>query len=423
MKEELLHFLWQNKTLAKQALVLSNGEETTIINAGTLNHNAGPDFFNAKIKIGKITLVGNIEIHLRASDWKKHQHQKNRNYDNVILHVVYENDETIFDLHNKPLLTLELKKYISPKLLQRYQILFENKNKIPCEAIFSLPEKIKISHWLQRLAIERLEQKCKRIEQLFDSTNQNWEQTFYILTAKYFGQKINDEPFERLAKNVELKILAKHKNKLSQIEALILGTAGFLETKFNDEYLKFLQQEFLHLKKKYDLKTIEKSVWKFARTRPANFPTVRLLQFASLIYQSQHLFSKILEADTIEKLIKLYQLSQSHIINMAELSDKKINNQKSELGMQAIETIIINTVSPILFLYGKMNDSEIHCDRSIAFLEKLSPEKNGIVSFFNALKIETKNAAQTQALLQLKNEYCNNKKCLSCAFGNHILCS
>jgi len=421
MKEELLHFIWLSKILLKHELVLVNKKRVEILNIGVLNHDAGPDFFNAKIKIDQEILVGNIEIHIKASDWISHKHTNDKKYDNVILHVVYENDNPIFDSNNLPILTLELKPYLDPKLLNKYKILEQQQSVIPCEPIFSLPNEFKLNNWLHRLVFERLEKKCDRIEVLLKANNNNWEQTFYVLTAQYFGQKTNEQAFEWLAKNLPLQVIAKHKDKLSQIEALVLGIAGFFDKELKNDYLKFLQKEYFHLQKKYDLVSIEKEIWKFGKMRPSNFPTIRLMQFAALLYQSSHLFSKVLAIENIKDLQELYQLKHIHLIHLSELSNHDFDAIKTDLGKSAINTIIINTVVPIVFLYGKLRFDETKCDKAVNWLEQLKPENNNIVTFWESLNIKAQNAAQTQALLQLKNEYCANKKCLNCEIGFHVL--
>ncbi len=421
MKEELLHFIWQSKILLKQNLILTNNQPIEIIHIGTLNKDAGPDFFNAKIKLENEVLAGNIEIHIKASDWLNHKHQQDKAYDNVILHVVFENDKPIFDKHSNPYLTLELKNYLPSSLLVKYKTLQEQKNEIPCQPIFSLPNEFKLNNWLNRLVIERLEKKCERIEGILKANNNNWEQTFYVLTAQYFGQKTNAQAFEWLAQNLPMQIIAKHKDKLSQIEALVLGTAGFLNQKLTDEYLVFLQKEYLYLQKKYGLTHLDKSVWKFGRMRQSNFPTIRLMQFAAMLYQSSHLFSKVLECDNVSNLQKLYKLQHIHLINLSELSSHQFNALKADLGSAAINTIIINTVVPIVFLYGKLRFDEDKSNKAINWLEQINAEKNSIIDFWKTLNINVENAMQTQALLQLKNEYCTHKKCLSCEIGFHVL--
>jgi hypothetical protein len=232
----------------------------------------------------------------------------------IIEVLTFENDKPIFDNNNLPILTLELKNYLDPKLLNKYKVLDQTKSSIPCEPIFSLPNDFKLNAWLDRLVFERLEKKCIHIEALLKANNNNWEQTFYILTAKYFGQKTNEQAFEWLANNLPLQVIAKHKDKLSHIEALVLGTAGFFDKKLDDDYLQFLQKEYFYFKKKYNLISIDKTIWKFGKMRPSNFPTLRLMQFASLIYQSSHLFSKVLDVENLKELKEMYQLKSTIMI-------------------------------------------------------------------------------------------------------------
>jgi hypothetical protein len=421
MKEDLLQYIWQHKVVLNQALHATNGDALEVIQIGQLNHHAGPDFFNAKIRINNTLLVGNIEIHTKASHWISHKHTANNQYDNVILHVVYDNDTPIYDKQNQPLLTLELKNYLNPSFLEKYSIIQKQKSSIPCEPIFILPTEFKLNSWLNRLMVERLEKKCETIELLLQGNQNNWEQTFYLLTARYFGQKVNEQAFEWVAQNLPLNVIAKHKDKLSQIEALIFGTAGFLDKELKDDYLKFLQSEYRHLKKKYNLVSIDSTIWKFGKTRPSNFPSIRLMQFATFIYQSNHLFSKILKAESIKELIALYELKHLHIIHLAELSGHDFSKLKGDLGKSTINTLLINTVVPLVFLYGKLRFDEDKSQKALNWLEELQAEKNSVVLFWQNLGVKTNNALQTQALLQLKNEYCDHKKCLQCAIGHGIL--
>lgn len=419
MKEDLLQFIWQSKLLFKQTLVATNGQAFEVLNPGVLNRDSGPDFSNARILCEGVTLAGSVEIHTRTSDWKRHGHHHDAAYDNVILHVVYENDSRT-EPENR-FIILELKNYLSKAMLQRYDLLMRNKATIPCEPVFSLPDTTILQNWLHRLAIERLQKKCTRLNTVLEHSAHNWEQTFYILTAKYFGQKINDAPFEWLARNLPLQVLTRHKNKLSQLEALILGCSGFLQGNFEDQYLRFLKQEYQHLKEKFSLPELDPKVWKFGRTRPSNFPTIRLIQFSAFIYQSSHLLSKIIEAPDLTELRKLYRLRHTHLINYAQLSGHHFSNVKAELGESAIDTIIINTVIPILFLYGKYHDEETLCEKALQWLEKLKPERNSVTSYFSQNGIPNTSALHSQAIIEMKTTYCHNKKCLQCSIGNHIL--
>ncbi len=421
MKEELLHFIWQSKTLMKHSLKTVSGETLQIVQTGTLNTDAGPDFFNAKIKIDNTLWVGNIEIHLKSSDWKNHNHQSDKKYNSVILHVVYHHDTEIFYDNGKPIPCFEMRDIISPLTLRKHNQLQLNQNTIACEKIFQLPTSPTFFNFLERLLVERLQNKCLVIESLLVQNNTNWENMFYVLTAKYFGMKINAQPFEWLAQNLQLSVLAKHKNSLKQIEALIFGVAGFLNDDYNNDYIHLMKREFVFLKEKYQLKTLDKNVWKFARTRPSNFPTVRLAQFASLIFQSSHLLSKILETKSVNELINLYKIKPNKKLNPFDFIGHETKSKQTEIGLDAIETLLINTVLPVIFLYGKRNEKEELSERTITFYEELKSEDNSIIRFWKLLGIKSKTAFESQALIQLKNNYCANLNCLSCIIGKQIL--
>lgn len=421
MKEELLHFIWQSKILLKQDLKTVDGETIQVVHQGTLNVDSGPDFFNAKIKIGKTLWAGNVEIHLKSSDWKSHNHKADKNYDNVILHVVYHHDCDIFYQNGKVIPALELRNIIPPLMLRKYRQLQLNSNTIACEKIFQLPPSAPFANWIERLLIERLEQKCEYVDTLLLQNNHHWEETFYKITARYFGMKTNAQPFEWLAGNLPLAVLSKHKNSRTQIDALVFGVAGFLDEKNDNDYINLMKREFDFLKNKYDLKSLDKSIWKFARTRPANFPTVRLEQFASLIYQSSHLLSKVLAATTIKELIKLYTVSPNNKLDPFAFITHETKAKQASLGKSSIELLLINTVLPVLFCYGKRNAEEHLCERATNFYEKISAEDNSITRFWESLGVNVKSSFESQALIQLKNNYCTKLNCLHCAIGNTIL--
>ncbi len=408
MKEELLHFIWQSKLLFHKPLRTTEGETISIVNHGLHNTNAGPDFFNAKIYIGNTLWAGNIEMHIAASEWEKHAHQKDAAYNNVILHVVYINDKPVYNSNGEAIPTLVLRSLIPTSLLQRYESLQQHKHRhIACEKIIHLPDAIHLQHWLQRLLVERLEQKCDYIKDILVKTHHHWEQSFYIITARYFGMKTNALPFEQLANMLPLTVLAKHKNNLDDILALVLGVSGLLD-KMGEPY-QHLHNRFLHLQNKYKLKQLDKSIWKFARTRPANFPSIRLLQFAAFIYQSSHLLSKVLECENIAELIKLYKTQTEY------------QGQKIALGAAAIDLLLINSVLPFVFVYGKIQHEEHLCEKALNWYEGLPSEKNAITRLFAQLGFTSKNAADSQAFIQLKNEYCAMLNCLNCSIGQQSL--
>jgi hypothetical protein len=408
MKEELLHFIWQSKLLLGKPLFTQTGEPIQIIQLGTYNTNSGPDFFNAKLQIGDTLWAGNIEIHISSSEWNQHHHQFDEAYNNVILHVVYVDDKSVKNAIGETIPTLELRSIIPASLLQRYQSLQQQQiKKLACEKIMIVPSEIVLNNWLQRLLVERIEQKCDNIKELLVKSHHHYEQCFYLLTARYFGMKTNAQPFEQLASILPLSVIAKHKDKLEEIVALVLGTAGLLN-KMGNAYSALIPI-FEHLKNKYKLPVLKETIWKFSRTRPANFPTVRLLQFASLIYQSSHLLSKIVDCKNIQELQKLYHVKQQY------------NNETIVLGESATNLLLINSVLPFVFLYGKLQHQEELCDKAINWYEQLPPEHNVITKQFTALNLPLKNAADGQAYIQLKNEYCIPLKCLHCSIGYQSL--
>ncbi len=409
MKEELLHFVWQSKLLLHQTLVTTSGLPVSIIHTGTRNANAGPDFFNARLTIGDTQWAGNIEIHIRSSDWDRHRHTSDEAYNNVILHVVYVFDKEVLNAQGQVIPTLELRSILPASLLPRYNRLQQQREtQLACQHILEIPPEAILTGWLQRLLVERLEAKCESIKDLLVRTHHHHEQTFYLLTARYFGMQTNAEPFEQLASALPLLILAKHKNRFMDILALIIGTSGIF-SRFEKSWVKELKPLYEHLASKYKLKPLEASVWKFGRTRPANFPTHRLLQFAALIYQSSHLLGKILECQTVDDLRKLYHVHQ------------RWNGQLISIGEDAINLLLINSVLPFVFEYGKQQHREDYCERALMWYEQLPPESNFITRQYTGLGFPLKNAGDSQAYIQLKNEYCIPLKCLECSIGYRSL--
>jgi hypothetical protein len=425
MQEEFLWHIWKFRLFDNRDLQTVSGEEIKIIKVGEHNSDSGPDFFNARIKIGGTEWAGNVEIHTNASDWHKHKHTTDKAYNNIILHVVHEADEKLFRKGGEEIPTLELKDRIPQEVYGKYLQFKSSKDWIPCEKQIASVDKFTLNNWLDnwldRLLVERLERKSKTITDSLKQNKNNWEETFYQMLARNFGQKINSEPFELLAKALPVSVLAKHKNNLLQIESLLFGTAGMLEKDFKDDYPNELKKEFKFLKSKFKLKPIDSSLWKFMRLHPPNFPTIRISQFANLIYKSSHLFSKILEANSVKQIISLLETETSEYWQTHYRFDKISPKRKKKLGSDSINTIIINTIIPFLFIYGKQKREEKFCDNALSFLEKLSPENNSIISKWRSIGIPAKSSYETQALLQLKNEYCSQKKCLSCGVGNFLL--
>ncbi|MDA3779803.1 MAG: DUF2851 family protein, partial [Bacteroidales bacterium] len=348
MSEEFLHYIWQYRLFNNDVIKLSDGKIANIIDVGSHNTDAGPDFFNAKIKIGKTVWAGNVEVHIKASDWFKHNHQKNKAYDNVILHVVKENDTIVKNTQDREIPTIEID--FDNNLFLIYSDLVRSKLWIPCQNDLRLLDNFTINHWLSNLTIERLEEKSNKIEEILAKNKNNWEETFYQSIAKSFGLKVNAEPFEMLARSIPLIYLAKHKNSLFQLEALLFGQAGFLyDEELGDEYYESLKKEYYFLKRKFKLKALEKHLWKFLRLRPGNFPTIRIAQFAGLIYQSSALFSKIIEIKDVKELRKILNSKHSEYWERHYVFNKLSVNRKKNLGDLFINSIMINTIIPFLF--------------------------------------------------------------------------
>ncbi len=311
MTEEFLQYIWKLRLFDKN-LNLTSGEECQIIDVGTHNLDSGPDFFNARIKFDNTIWAGNVEIHTKSSDWFTHEHQLDKAYDNIILHVVYDDDKPIKRKNGEQIPTIELRNRFDKKLFETYNDFMTNRNWIPCEKMITEVDRFVLNNWIDRLMVERLENKSGEIEDRLKFNGNNWEETFYQFLARNFGFKVNSAPFELLAKSLPLNYLGKHKNNKFQIEALLLGQAGLLTKKYKDEYPKTLQKEYLFLQKKYKLTPIDPHLWRFMRMRPSNFPTIRLAQFADLVYRSSHLFSKIIETEFLKSIILLIKNRRKH---------------------------------------------------------------------------------------------------------------
>ncbi len=426
MTEKLLQFIWQFQYFHKGDLATTAGEAVQVLFAGQYNSNQGPDFSDAKIMIGKTTWAGNVELHIKTSDWTKHNHQKDKNYNNVMLHVVWEDDGGRNSVpansteQSAIVPVLELNGRVSKILLDRYEELMKTVSFIPCEKTIQTVRDITWNSWKDRLLIERLLRKAHIIETYLKHNNYHWEEIGWWLLAKNFGMKVNAGAFESIAKSIPISLLTKHKNQLHQVEALLLGQAGLLEGKFTDDYPVMLQKEYKFYKNKYRLKPISSSVF-FLRMRPGNFPTIRLAQLAMLVHVSAHLFSKIKDAKNIKDVKEWFDVRANDYWHYHYRFDEISSFKKKTLGAAMIDTIIINTVAPLLFAYGNYHKENNYKEKALKWLEKISAESNSITKRFHQLGVENKNAFDSQALIELKNEYCHNKRCLECVVGNSIL--
>lgn len=421
MKEDLLHYVWRMQLFNRQELRTTCGQTIRVNTAGTLNTNAGPDFLNARLNIGGTEWAGNVEMHLRASDWLRHQHEQDRAYDNVILHVVLQEDCIIKGADGHRIPCLEMQRRIPRRLPVHYQRLLQNEQWIPCQAQFQQASSITKQAWLDRLAVERLEAKAQIIHNRLIANKGDWEKTFYECLARSFGGKVNADPMDALARAVPLNIIGKHRDRLFQIEALLFGQSGLLNEGLTDDYPQRLQKEYQFLAKKYQLRTLPGSTWKFLRMRPAGFPTIRIAQLAGLLYQSKHLLSKVLAAQDTTELENLFEVKLSNYWQYHYTFDVASKKRAKSLGRNTIHSIVVNTIAPFLFVYGQQKGADHFRERALDWLEALPAEDNRITRNWSELDMPAASALQSQALLQLKSQYCSRKRCLECAIGNNIL--
>ncbi|HEX7904591.1 MAG TPA: DUF2851 family protein [Chitinophagaceae bacterium] len=415
MTERLLQFIWQFQYFNRNALSTLDGEAIQVLLPGHYNTNQGPDFTNAKIKIGTTTWAGTIELHVKTADWKKHKHHSDKNYKNVILHVVWEDDET-----RNAVPVLELKSRVSRLLLHRYNELMQTTGFIPCEKNITSIKDITWKSWQERLLAERLLRKAKTIETFLQQNNYHWEETFWWLLARNFGMKVNADAFESVARSIPINILAKQKYQVHQIEALLLGQAGLLKEAAEEDYPQLLQKEYKFQESKHGLHPIHLPLH-FLRMRPGNFPTVRLAQLAMLVHESAHLFSKIKEAGSVKDVKRWFDVTANDYWHYHYRFDETSPYKKKKLGEVMIDNIIINTIAPVLFAYGSYHGEQKYKDKALQWLGETSAEKNVITKGFQELGIKNETAFDSQALIELKNEYCTKKRCLECVVGNSLL--
>ena len=421
MKEDLLHYAWRLQRFNRTALQTTTGEPIEILHTGTYNTHAGPDFLHARIRIGDALWAGNVEMHLKASDWLQHGHQEDRAYDNVILHVVMEEDTPVHHARGERIPCLEMKKRIPQKLAAHYLRLLSNEDWIACEQQFPSVSELTRNLWLERLAAERLEQKAHLIAQQLEQNKEDWEETFYHFLARSFGARVNAEPFMMLAQRCPLLLLRKHRHSLFQMEALLFGQSGLLAGPFEEEYPQQLQKEYRFLRRKYKLQPLPPQAWKFLRLRPANFPTLRIAQLCTLLFQTDNLFSKVMAALSMAEVENIFEVKLSNYWWTHYTFDKASEKKRKAMGRDAVHLIFINTIAPFLFLYGQRRGEEKYQERSLELLEATRPESNAVIRRWKAIGATADSAFQTQALLQLKNEYCDRKRCLECAVGNVVL--
>ena len=420
MKEDFLHYLWKFKKFDVLNLKTSNHEQITIANVGQYLELAGPDFFNAQITIDDQMWAGNVEIHLKSSDWYVHHHERDAAYENVILHVVWEHDTEIYRKNNTEIPVLELKKYVDQDTIVNYQSLMSPKAWIFCEKQLAAISPFILKNWQERLFFERLERKSKPVFELLRQTNNDWEAVLFCLLAKNFGLNTNGETFLRIATSIPFSVIRKESFEVENLESLLFGNAGLLDVEKEDNYFKDLKFRYYYLLHKYQIEKCSGNPVEFFKHRPDNFPTIRLSQFANLYHSNQNLFSQISEITSVKVIYDLFQVSASSYWQDHYQFDKESSKKKKMLSKSFIDLIIVNTLMPIQFAYAKSKGEEITEDL-IQLLDQVAPEKNAIIDKFKSFGVKSVSAFETQSMLQLKNEYCSKGKCLECAIGMELM--
>jgi len=420
-KEELLQFIWRHKLLKPKQLTSVSGNLIEIIKPGELNLDSGPDFFNSQIRINNLLLAGNVEVHIYSSHWLKHKHQKDKNYDNIILHVVYVHDVELKQNLENNVEVLEIKDLIADQTLELYKSLAESRDKLPCAKQLKHLDDFKLISWLERMTIERLEQKVKHIESLFMTFDGDFTQTFYSLLLRSFGFKVNALPFELLSKHLPLHLLLKHADQLIQLEALLLGMCGLLQNQFEDKYIQNLQNEFEYLSKKYYLVPLQREIFKFSKLRPANFPTIRLVQFARLIFENRNIFVSPHQPSQLKQLQDALTISLDgywqHHYNLSGDAAKKTMT----LGKESRENLMINAFAPFYFFYSKKLNKSEFSEAALELLRSCEFENNIKTRLFSVKKSMLVNAAASQAIINLYDNYCVQKRCLKCGIASALL--
>lgn len=416
MKEDLLYYIWQTKSFDLLGLQTIDNQNVKIIDFGQRNIHSGPDFSNCKVEINNRLWAGSVEFHVKSSDWIKHNHQNDDAYKNVILHVVYEHDKEVIP---PSIPTLELKPRIDSELIARYAYLQNNQSWIPCETMLDKISSFTLNIWLDRVALERLEVKSQKIIRILESNTNDWEETFYILLSRYLGTNANREAFELLSQSLPLKTLLKNVHQPLSVHALLFGQAGFLEDELSEEYFSKLKAEFNFLRKKYNLTPLSKSIWKTGGVRPSNSPQLRIAQLAEIIINHKSLFSSVLESENPLEILDVS--TPEYWDNHYYFGNESTKILPKRIGKSIADILAINAFAPSLYTYGKNIGNDHFVDKAIRILEVTKSEKNSIITKWKERKIDAKDALQSQALIHLKQNYCAQKRCMSCSIGHRLL--
>ena len=418
--EGLLQYIWQHRLWLSEDMVTGDGLKVRVIDPGLLNTDAGPDFFNAKVEIDGRLWVGNVEIHVRASDWKRHHHDEDPAYDSVILHVVEKDDAPVTRINGERIPQVELR--VSPRFNECYDRLVNAQVELPCAARLNEVPTLTVTEWIEALAFERLHGKVDRVRERYDRYNGSWEDICYVMLARTLGFGINNDAFERLARVTPLRLLHKHSDSILQVEALLFGQAGLLNGAHGeDPYFQQLTREYAFLANKFSLRPIEGSAWRLFRSRPQNFPYRRIALLAQFVQGGFNLMNDILEASDTKQLRQLFDIELSGYWTTHYSFGKPSPGAGRALSNGSIDIVLINTVAPLYYARGEMTDDYAMTDRAIALLEDIRPEQNSIVTLFRNAGIKCDDALTSQALIQLRRNYCEARKCIYCRLGHRLL--
>ncbi|PLW97456.1 MAG: DUF2851 domain-containing protein [Marinilabiliales bacterium] len=419
MNENFLAFIWKYR-IYQQPLFTTDGKQIDVLSPGMENPDSGPDFFNARLRIDTMIWVGNVEIHNKASDWYLHNHQSDPAFNNTVLHVVYDSNSPVTTNVGFIVPQLELKQFLTREPVASYQRMMETLHWIPCEAELNQTDSLIVEKMLERSLVERLEEKTAYIRELLQRWNGDWMQVFFIVLAKAFGARVNASAFELMAQATPVSLVLKNADNLNTLEALLFGQAGLLSEQFEDPYPQNLLREYRYLKHKYNLHTIPYSCWKFMRIRPSGFPTVRISQLAAFYHKNYRHLSSFLNAPVYDQLLQAFDIHASQYWDDHLRFDQNSVCLSKNLGADAINGLIINAVANLSFCYLK-DFSHEKAAMIPDLLYDMPPENNNVIRKWNKIAGKIHSAGHSQAVLHLKKNYCEQKKCLNCLIGHAVI--
>lgn len=420
MKEAFLNYLWA-KRLIREPLETVEGESLVVIDPGIPNTDAGPDFFNARIKIGATIWAGNVEVHVNASDWNRHGHQRDRKYNNIILHIVYKNDTPIINSSGKAVATLELQNRFDIGMLHRYNEFSGSRWWIPCANLIAGTNENILKKWFEEMQQEKIILRAEALKKTLVMNNYDWNQSLYVFLASGFGFHVNSIGFEMLAKSVPFQVVGELKNDITSCEALLFGQAGLLKSSYTEDYPRKLWLRYNEIKREYHLEPVDPKIWNFLRLRPSNFPTIRIAQFASLLSETADLHSGLINLNTPKSIFRYFDVFCSPFWTGHYTFDRTSRPMEKRLGKSAILSLAINIIVPLIYLNARFYSRDGSMKQALDLLRSLPAENNHIVRKFEGLGIPVSNAGETQAMIHMKKKFCDKKKCLDCGIGQHLI--